>query len=377
MIDKELTKKEFPITKEYVYLEAARISAPSKSVNDSLKQYYDNLLMKGEDREKYDKVADSVRQKYSQLIHAKKSEIAIIKNTTEGINIAASGLDVREGENVVTADLEHRNNAYPWLYLSTKGAEVRVVNNKNFRIPTSEIISKIDSKTRAVGISHVQFLNGFLSDLNSIADACNSVGALLVVDGIQSVGKIPIDVKKIGIDVLSSGGHKGLLAGRGIGLLYCDEKVVEKLKIQFVGPDLKYRHDTQSTENLQIAPGAKRFEAGSLNYAGVHALESGLDIVNKFGIEKIHEHNTVLVEKLYSGVQELGADIITSSKKEEQGGIVTFALPDVDPSDYEEHMRKEKILINVRNGYIRISPHFYNTLEDIETFLEVSRSYLK
>ena len=369
----DFIKAEFPLTHDIIYYESARITPPSKSVHDAIRAFYDDLFNNGEDRDKYDMKAQEVRTKFARLINADPGETAIIRNTTEGINIASNGLAINEGDNVVTTSMEHRNNIYPWLYLRTKGVEVRVVDHENYSLPLEKVVSQIDERTRAVGISHVQFLNGYRSDLKALANESHKAGAVLVVDAIQSVGKIPIDVKEIGVDILSCGGHKGLFAGRGIGCLYCSRQVMDKIRLVVVAPDPEYRHDMQDLPNLQFPSSAKRFEAGSLNYAGIHGLSAGLDFVMGIGVEKIHEHITEIADYMQDNLESLGFDLITPRDRSQRGGIVTFSTG--NPDYMVAYLKNKKILANVRNGFVRVAPHIYNTMGEAHKFIEACKGY--
>jgi len=209
MISKEI-EEEFPIIKEINYLNIAYGSPLAKSVQKAIYDFLSNLKTKGVDKKKYFEDLDTLRKESAILLKCNPEEIAFIKNTSEGLNIAANGIPIKRGDNVVLNDLEHPNNVYPWLNLRNRGVDIRFVPSNGRRVDANDFYDYIDDNTKVVSVGSITSL-GFRFDLEKLGKICEENGSYLVVDAIQSLGIEPFDVKKYGIDLLSSSCHKGLL----------------------------------------------------------------------------------------------------------------------------------------------------------------------
>ena len=231
MIDWDAIRRDFPVTDNYVYLNHAGVSPLSRRTMEAVQDYLTVISEHGITREasvRFARIVKDTRNKIGGLINADPDEIAFIKNTTQGILIAANGIDWCEGDNVVTASTEFPANVYPWLSLERRGVKTKFVQEKDARIPVEGIEKAIDHRTRAVAISFVEFASGFRNDLESIGRICKDKGVFFVVDAIQGLGVLDIDVKKCKIHIMSADGHKWLLGPEGTGCLYCSKSVSEK-----------------------------------------------------------------------------------------------------------------------------------------------------
>jgi len=317
---------------------------------------------------KWEKIREETKQKIARMINAEEKTIAIVENTSWGLNIIANSLKWKKGDNIILNDLEFPTNIFPWQIQAKKHSlEIRVIRNKNGIIDIRDIREKIDDKTRVIAISWVQFSNGFVSDLTQLAELAHSHDAILVVDGIQGVGAIPIDVRKMDIDVLVCGGHKWLLAFPGAGFMYIKKEILEDLDIKFGGwlsdadPfNFDYREYTP-------AEGSRRFEIGSPNFAGIYALNASVEYLLRIGVEKIYERNLeltrFLLEKIPSRFKILSPLIDNTPKS----SIILLAVKDAKKA-YEK-LKERKIIVAARKGGLRVSINFYNNEEDIEKLL--------
>ena len=212
-------RKEFPITQEWVFLNHAAVAPLCQRARDRICEWADDMAANGDVHEaKWWAEVESVRRTAADLIGAHYGEIALLKNTSEGLALVAEGFPWQQGDNVVIAEGEYPSNVYPWLHLRDKGVEVKTVPCREARIEIDDIASMIDERTRMLSISHVQFGTGFRSDLTALGTLCRERGIDFCVDAIQGLGVFPIDVKAMKIDYLAADGHKWLLAPEGSAL---------------------------------------------------------------------------------------------------------------------------------------------------------------
>jgi cysteine desulfurase/selenocysteine lyase len=269
----------------------------------------------------------------AKLIGARSSEIAFVKNTTEGIHHLANGLRWRKNDNVVIPDRGVPANVYPWLNLSSRGVETRIVPEENGRIAPEQIFAKVDEHTRIIAISSVEFASGFRHDLTQIGNFCSENNILIFVDAIQSLGALNLNVEQCNIDVLSADAHKGMLGPEGAGLFYCARKIMRHLKVANLGWASVINPGDYLDYGTTPLPNAQRFESGTLNTDGIYGLKASLDLVAKLNINNIEARILMLTDQLAAGLKEKGYRLISSRKPREKSGIVTFQHSDLSVDD--------------------------------------------
>lgn len=364
-------RKKFPVTDNFIYFNHAAIAPVSvnvkKHINDCLEKYIASGIVCN--REFLD-IADKTRILIAQLINANPSEIAFVKNTTQGIQIAANGIRFNKGDNVLIPSNEFPANVFPWLNLSKKGVETKFIPVKDGRFTAGDIAPYINNKTRALSLSAVSFTNGFRCNLEQIGQLCKESGILFVVDAIQALGAVEVDVKKSKIDLLSADAHKWLLGPQGIGIAFISDSLLEKLDVANLG----YKSMTEECEYLnykiRLKPDASRFEEGTLNIIGIVGLKASLEMLLSIGIQTIEQRlaelNNVLIKKLI----ESGFMIESPLKSNEWSGILSFTHNDISTETIYKRLFNAKVVCAKRNDAIRISPHFYNNLKDIGSFFD-------
>ena len=217
-------RKEFPVTEEIIFFDHARVAPLPERVRKVVHAFINDATRFGTAHyETWMLELEQTRKKFAQLINANLNEVAFVKNTSEGISIVANGFDWQPGDNVVIPDIEFPANVYPWWSLKKRGVETRMVKAVEGKVLFDDLIKKIDSRTRILSISSVQCNTGFRSDLNRIGTFCKEKGVLFFVDAIQSLGLLPMDVKKDHIDFLSADGHKWMLSIEGLGGFYISQ----------------------------------------------------------------------------------------------------------------------------------------------------------
>lgn len=367
-------RQQFPVTERMIYLDAACNVPPPRGVLQAVNSFYRDMSEHGEDRGPLEEKIEDVCRLFAGMINASAEEIALVKNTTEGLNMAAGGLPFEPGDNVIITDLEHQNNVYPWLNQQERsGLEVRILKSRRGRLVLDDLAAVVDRRTRVLSLSFVTF-TGLKIDLEPFGRFCRSHDMFFVVDGIQGVGRLAFDVKAAMIDVMSCGGHKGLMAGRGTGCVFIDKRIKDTIEVTYAGPPLELRHGRVSTD-LKRSRGAKKFNAGGANYPGACALHAGLSYLEKIGIPNIEAYDLSLGRRLLDGLEQIKVvEILSPLTPEESSGVVSFTTP--DNGRVAEVLKSKNIRVSCRGSGIRVSPHFFNTEEEITIFVEVLNELL-
>jgi selenocysteine lyase/cysteine desulfurase len=366
-------RAEFSVSDGTVYFNHAAVSPLSKTSRAEL-DGLSALLAGGMtvEEEIFDHVAE-VRRSAAELIGARPEEIAFVKNTTHGVQIAAGSIRWKEGDNVVLPSIEFPANVYPWMGLWRRGVEIRMVEPGDDGLVTAEMIADVcDSRTRAVSVSQVQFSTGQRTDLGELGGFCRNKGILLHVDGIQGVGAVGIDVGRSKVDLMSVGAHKWMMALPGVGLFYCRRELFEILDIwnpgwtgvvnprDFLDYDFKYRDS------------AERFEEGSPNLHGIYALGVSIDRLLRLGKQVVENRILSLTGMLAAGLEERGFEIRSPLEDGMRSGIICFSSGSEEAQSIFDRLSGAGIVCSLRENAVRLSPHMYNTEEECEKVLEAA-----
>ena len=316
----------------------------------------------------------ALRADAATLLNADADEVAFVKNTAEGLSIPAFGRDWAEGDVIVTAGVEYPANVYPWMELEARHGVRRVevaeetTEDGRRAVPESKILeAAADPKCRMVALSHVQWASGQRMDLAKIGQFCRDRGILFCVDAIQSLGVVPVDVKAMNIDYLASGSHKWLMGGPGMGFFYCRRELLPETRPVLIGAGNVVNPMDWGDINYTLQETAAKFECGTPNLAGLHALRASVKLLLSAGLGAIHAQVSRLHERLIEGAAEKGYPCVTP---EMRGGAVCFTTGGVKPEAVLEMLREHKIEVAAREGRLRVSPHFYNTLEQMDRLIE-------
>lgn len=365
-VDFAQVRESFPATRNVIYLDLANKNILPRPVVDAVDQFLGEEVLTGGDKGRWKRMVEEARADVAALIGADASEIAFVKNTSEGLNIAARALGLKAGDAVILNDLEHPNNVYPWLNLQGEGVEIRWVRSRGHRLDLDELVAETRQGAKVVAISHVTWAAGFRTDLRALAEHCRARGVRLVVDGIQSAGIVGLDVRTMGIDVLSCGGHKGLLALHGVGILYCKKELIPAMSPAYAARASMRRGD-ETDHDLDFAEDARRFEIGNPNYLGVLALGTAARFIRTLGVPAIEARVLELSGLMLEGLRRRGIRTLTPSSPHERAGIVSFSV--ADPEEVVRRLATAGIIVSARAAAVRASPHIYNTEEEIERLL--------
>ena len=366
-IDITALREAFPVTREWIYLNHASVAPISIHVQRAMQTQLRDVAHNGMvNSDRWEQTYARTRRIAAKLIGARPSEIAFVKNTTEGIHHLANGLRWKKNDNVIIPDRGFPANVYPWLNLSSRGVETRMVPEEDGRIDPEQIFAQTDKHTRVISISSVEFASGFRHDLTKIGDFCKENNILFFVDAIQSLGALNLNIEQCNIDVLSADAHKWMLGPEGAGIFYCARKIMRHLKVTNLGWASVINPGDYLNYDITPLPNARRFESGTLNTVGIYGVKASLDLIARLDISNIEARILMLADQLATGLKEKGYHIISSRKPNEKSGIVTFQHSDLAAEAIFEQLKDHKIIGAIRGGSVRLSPHVYNTEDEID-----------
>ena len=361
---------EFPIVARWRFFNHAGVAPISARAAAVIEQFArearDDAYLTG----RWYQRAELVRRAAAQLINADATEVAFIKNTSEGIAFVANGLQWQPGDQVISTAVEYPSNVYPWMNLARRyGVEHMMIRERDGRIDSADIFAAVTPKTRMIALSQVEYASGFAHDMTAIGRFCRERDILFCVDGIQAGGVLPVDVKAMNIDFWSADGHKWMLGPEGAGVFYCRRELLDKLE-----PEIGWMNVINASDyghyDFTLRSDAKRFECGSYNIPGVLALGASLDLLLEVGIDLIHRRTLALGAYLCDRLHDRGYQLVSSRRPGEASGIVSFVDLQRRHGQIIRQLEEQKIIIVEREGRLRASPHFYNTAADIDALTE-------
>ena len=382
-------REGFPALEKWTYMDVAARGVLSRETRAALDAHLDDRMMNGGDKDRFFALIERARGRFAQIVNAEPAEITYTKNISEGLNMVATGIDWKAGDNVVLCpELEHPNNVYPWLNLQRFGVEVRMLKPRDNHIPVDEMIAKMDARTRCATVSTVTFAPGFRTDINTLGKACRERGVLFLVDAAQSVGKLHTDVRQSNIDALSVSTQKGLLGLYGMGFLYLRREWADKMHPVYLarfGVDLGEAHEAAMGDyTFRLANGARRFDLGNYNFAATAAVDASMKQLLDIGTQRIERHVTALSHALVQGFLDMGVPVAGGKPGAHLAGIVTignmsanhYGSDDARFNGLYQYLGDNQVKLSIRRGMLRFSLHAYNNLDDVNRVLELSNKFL-
>lgn len=369
---------EFQLHDTVCYLNHAAVSPWPTRTAQAVKRFADDNLHYGSlHYPAWLKVETSLRQLAADLIHAPSlDDIALLKNTSEGLSVVAYGIDWKPGDNVVITNQEFPSNRIVWESLTVQGVEVRVADLDHSTFPEQAVIALIDQRTRVVTLSSVQYASGLRLDLAAIGEQCRHQGTLFCVDAIQSVGAHDIDVVANQIDFLAADAHKWMLGPEGIALFYASATARDRLTLRQYGWHMVEQVGNFDSRDWTPARSARRFECGSPNMLGIHALHASLVLINEIGIDAIEQFIGAKTQRLIDGIDAIpGACLLSPRPPQRRAGIVTFTRGAESPEALFRWLQQHQVFCALRGGGIRLSPHFYTPDHHIDRALELIEQF--
>lgn len=357
-------ESEFPLEEGLVYLNHAAVAPWPRRTAEAVTRFAQENLHAGSwNYRQWEAVEQRLRERLQRLINAASpDDIALVKSTSEALSFVAYGLDWSPGDNVISCAEEFPSNRWVWESLGRFGVETRLAKVSRCADPEAALFDLVDERTRLISVSAVQYGTGLRMDLDRIGAFCAERGVMFCIDAIQQIGALPFDVEACRADFVAADGHKWMLGPEGIGLFWVRPGLRERLNLNEIGWHSAAKIVDYDQLDWQPAPTAKRFECGSPNMLGIHALDASLGLIEEVGIREISRlvlKNTLLLIELIENTK--GFSLLTPTAPERHAGIVTFRHDRLSPGRIHSHLKGQRVLCARRGGGVRFSPHFYNT----------------
>jgi cysteine desulfurase / selenocysteine lyase len=358
---------EFPVSKNLIYLNHAAVAPLPRRTAVAMQGLAEDALQFGSLH--YDRWLDAyegLRVAAARLIGANRSEIALIKNTSEGIATVALGLQWHPGDRIVAFREEFPANYYPWLRLDAKRCSVDWLS-------VTDPLEKIEmacSGAKLLSISFVQYLGGFRADLNTIGAICKRHNCFFFVDAIQGLGAFPLDVEAAHIDALAADGHKWLLGPEGCGILYVRKSRQDSIFPEEFGWTNVAGYNDYASRDMTLRQDAGRYECGTLNTIGCYGLRASIELLLEAGVPNIAATVQALTDQLAAGAMAKGYQLLGDRTPENGAGIIAIQKPGLDSRKVVNELKQKSIIAAPRQGWMRLSPHFYISPEEIDRVIE-------
>lgn len=359
---------EFPLSDELVYLNHAAVGPwPQRTATAVIKFAEQNTRYGSHFYPDWLDKESELRTQLQTLLNAPSpDDIALVKNTSEALSFIAYGLDWRPGDNIVSSNEEFPSNRLPWESLADQGVEFRQADLHGADSPEDALFALVDNHTRLLTISSIQFATGLRMDLEKIGDFCKQHGILFCIDAIQSLGAVQFDVQAYQADFVMADGHKWMLGPEGLGVFYSTPEVRSKLRLTQYGWHMMKDIHNYENKPWEIHPTARRFECGSPNMLGIHALSASLSLLLETGMANVE---SLLLEKTGYLRDEIsgndGLVLLAPAASPLKSGIVVFKHRTMANADLYRYLQEKGVVCALRGAGIRLSPHFYNTFDEI------------
>jgi cysteine desulfurase/selenocysteine lyase len=358
---------QFPVRERLVYLNHAAVSPLCRPAAEAMRWLAADAMENGSlHYGQWLETYEGLRAAAARLIGASKSEIALMKNTSEGISTIAMGLDWRPSDKIVAFREEFPSNFYPWKRLEATGARVEWLSY----LDPLECIDQACRGARLLAISFVQYLSGHRVDLEAIGAICHQHGCAFVVDAIQGLGAFPVDVRRAHIDALAADGHKWLLGPEGCGILFVSQEFQDSVRPMEFGWTNVAGYADYASRDMTLRQDAGRYECGTLNTIGCYGLRASIGLLLDVGAEAVAPAVQRLGDLVAEGVRAKGYEVLGSRSPANGAGIVSFRKTGSEAGDILRRLNSAGVTAAARAGWVRVSPHFYISPDDIGRMLE-------
>lgn len=366
---------EFPLDPDLIYLNHAGVGPWTRAAGEAVRRFAEvNVARGAAEYPEWLATERRLRERLARLIGAaSEDDVALVKNTSEGLSLVAYGLDWQPGDNVVINDQEFPSNRMVWESLAGRfGVEVREVRLEDGDSPEAALLAAMDARTRLLPVSAVQYATGLRLDLETLGAACAANGTLFCVDAIQQLGALPFDARAVQADFAVADGHKWLLGPEGLGVLYARPTARERLRLLQYGWHMVDTPGDYERREWAPARTARRFEPGSPNLLAAHALEASLGVLEAEGMDRVGARVHANARHLLARIaREPALTALTPAAPERHAGIVTFRVAGADGPALWRALRSEGVIAATRKGGIRFSAHFHNEPEAIDRAVDI------
>ena len=375
LTNEELRRYEFPVVRDRVFLAHAGVCPIPRRVSERIRSYAE--LSTHGDQETLLPAFEMqhIRELAARLLRAEAEEVAFVGPTSLALSFVASGLPLTKRDNIVIYFDDYPSNVYPWMALADNGVQVRLIRTRELgRIQPADVFSQVDEQTRLVALASCHFVSGYRLDLNSLGKQLRQRGILFCVDAIQTLGAFPTSVEAV--DFLAADAHKWLLGPCAAGLLYVRRSVQSRLRPPIYGWNNVRCPDFIAQEELTLWPGARRYEAGSANLLGLVGLRAALELIQEVGVDNIARELLRKRAWLVPALAAKGYTVLQAdAPPENASAILTLHREHTDMAALHRRLAEANLITSLRadrsgRKLLRLSPHFYNTDEELHRLLE-------
>lgn len=372
----------FQLDSDLIYLNHAAIAPWPRVTQQAVAEFaLENARQGSLSYPQWLRTEQKLREQLCRLIGVDNSaSIALVKNTSEALSFVAYGLHWQADDNVVVSNQEFPSNRIVWESLQNQGVEIRIANIDQPDVdPETALLALCNQKTRLISISSVQYASGIRIHLERLTEYCRPRNILVCVDAIQQAGVLPLNLDDSGVNFAMADGHKWMLGPEGLGFFYVHPDNLEQLRLTQFGWHMRQHPADFDNPDWEIANDAKRFECGSPNMLGIHALHASLGLIEDIGYKAISEQVLDNTRWLIEQLQRIpGIDIITPGDRERHAGIVNFRLAQAEQNQaLFEYLASQRIFCALRGGGVRLSPHFYTPRADLESGVNAVAQFVK
>jgi cysteine desulfurase / selenocysteine lyase len=363
----------FPICEQHIHMNHAGVAPMSERVRAAVYQVTQQMSEEGYAPDAYAETLDGLRGRLATLIGVSPDQVSITRGTAHGISLLARGLDWKEGDNVVGARLEYPANLFPWMAARDRGVEMRLVEPAGGRVTPEAVLSLVDGRTRVVALSFVEFWNGYRVDLAEIGEECRKRGVILAVDGIQGLGVLPFSLEAMNADFVAAGAGKWLTGPPGVGFTAWRPELLERIDPLLVGTGSMEERYAYFDPVFAYEKTARKFEESALSWLDIAAFGAAVELLLEIGIDVISERVLGLAARLAEGLVERGCTIVEPwpRERDESSGIVSFNRAGMTEVELLRDLTAAGVICRTHRDFVRLSPHFYNTEEEVDRVLEV------
>jgi selenocysteine lyase/cysteine desulfurase len=368
--DWQAIRREFPTLERFSYLDIGKKAILPRAVERAMQEWLADVYEQAGANAFSMQCTEDTRRTVAEVFGMPAACTALIKNTSEGMNIVAQGFPWRDGDNVVLSEFEHENHTFPWRHLARRGVQVRIaVGDPLAPMSVDRYRKLVDARTRVLAVSWVAYGNGARADIPAFAAFCRERGITLVVDGIQAVGVLAERVADLGADVLAAGGHKAQFSLAGAGFMYTAPDLIDRLTPPYAAK-FSFTSNDRTAAALELAHDAHRFEYGNPNFLGIWVQRRAAQYVQRIGLHHIEDRVRELTTRLIEGAERRQIRVRTPRAWAQRAGHVSFDLG-VPAAAAVAFLRERGVVVSEKDGHLRASAHFYNDESDIDRLLEL------
>ncbi len=366
-------RKSIPILASMIPMNNCSQAPQTTATRAAAERYLESWSTRGMDWDAWMAEVDAAKREFARLINASADEIAVFSSVSEATSAVASALDFTGAhDKVVVTEAEFPTVGHVWLAQQPRGARIEWIPVRDGRIDAGEYERVVDDRTAIVSACHGYYLNGFKQDLSHLVSAAHDRGALLYIDAYQTLGTVPVDVRTLGLDFLAAGNLKFLMGIPGIAFLYVRRDLAERLEPSVTGWFGRADPFAFDTKHLDWSPTASRFDTGTPPIMNAYVARAGMQMINDVGVGAIRSWLEVLGRRLIDGGRERGLRLLGTDGMAHKTATTAFLVD--DSHAVEETMRERGVIASARGPVIRLSPHFYSTVDDVDTALDTLAS---